>query len=332
MFLFRFKSLLLIPVILGATACFAQTDKTVWEDPYANGIAAMVEGDIITFSDIRREMGPIIPQVVRESRNREELNKNLDELAREIMQNLIDRVLIVREYRKQDKFNIPQSIIENEFDDTLIRDFNNDRSRFLRYLKSQNMTIREFRKDLEEKIIVSVMRSQMRKSMSMISPEKIEQYYVENKIQFFQEERVHLRQIVMRASSPERVELTLQAARNVIYELDNGARFADMVVQYSEDPRSDRGGDWGWVQRSDIRKELADVAFALEPGTYTRDPVVIGNHVFILYVEDKRDEGIQPIEEVREIIEDRIMSSISREAQQKWVARLREGAYIRYNI
>ncbi|MDD4349166.1 MAG: peptidyl-prolyl cis-trans isomerase, partial [Opitutales bacterium] len=81
-----------------------------------------------------------------------------------------------------------------------------------------------------------------------------------------------------------------------------------------------------------IRKELADVAFALEPGTYTREPVVIGNHVFILFVEDKRDEGIQPIEEVREIIEERIMSTISRDAQQKWVARLREGAYIRFNI
>ncbi len=298
----------------------------------ANGIAANVEGRIITFSEIRREMAPLIPQVIRESRTRSEMTENLNNLAKEILQNLIDRILIVREYEQQEKFKIPQSYVENEFDDTLIRDFDNDRSRFLEYLRSQNMTIREFRRDLQENIIVSVMRSQMRRSMSKISPEKIEQYYVENKIQFFQEEQVHLRQIVLRAKSQDLMNLTLEKAKNIIYELDQGARFIDMATEHSEDTMADKGGDWGWVQRSDIRKELGDVAFNLKANEYSREPIVMGNHVFILYVEEIRPEGIQPLEEVRELIENRIMTSISREAQSKWVNRLREKAYIRYYI
>lgn len=298
----------------------------------ANGIAANVEGRIITFSEIRREMAPLIPQVIRESRTRSEMTENLNNLAKEILQNLIDRILIVREYEQQEKFKIPQSYVENEFDDTLIRDFDNDRSRFLEYLRSQNMTIREFRRDLQENIIVSVMRSQMRRSMSKISPEKIEQYYVENKIQFFQEEQVHLRQIVLRAQSRDLINLTVEKANNIIYELDQGARFIDMATEHSQDTMADKGGDWGWVQRSDIRKELGDVAFNLKANEYSREPIVMGNHVFILYVEEIRPEGIQPLEEVRELIENRIMTSISREAQSKWVNRLREKAYIRYYI
>jgi len=325
----------LIIAILGITSysAFAADEQiTPWEDPLANGIAANVEGRIITFSEIRREMAPIIPQVIRESRTRDELTKNLNNLAKEILQNQIDRILIVQDYEKQEKFKIPQSYVENEFDDTLIRDFDNDRSRFLDYLRSQNMTIREFRKDLQENIIVSVMRSQMRKSMSKISPEKIEQYYVENKIQFFQEEKVHLRQIVIRAKSKDKIGLALEQANNIIYELDQGGRFIDLATQYSQDTMAEKGGDWGWVQRSDIRKELGDVAFNMKEGEYSHEPIVLGNHVFILYVEEKKEEGIQPLEEVRDMIEDRIMTAISREAQRKWVNRLRENAYIQSYI
>jgi peptidyl-prolyl cis-trans isomerase SurA len=297
-----------------------------------NGIVATVEGRIITYSEVRREMTPIIPQVVRESRTREELNRNLDNLAREIIQNIIDRRLIVREYEKQEKFKIPQSYVENEFDDTLIRDFNNDRSRFLEYLRSQNMTIREFRNDLYENIVVQVMRSQMRRSMSKISPEKIEQFYVENKIQFFQEERIHLRQIVLRAANRDGVPAMLEQAQSIVAELDGGSRFVDLAITHSQDTMAEKGGDWGWIQRSDIRKELADVAFNLPVESYSREPVVMGNHVFLLYVEDKKSEGIQPLEEVRELIENRIMTAISRDAQQKWVTRLRENAFIRFYI
>ena len=311
---------------------FGAKEITPWEDPMANGIAASVEGRIITYSEIRRKMSPIIPQIIRESRTRTELTNNLNSYAKEILQDLIDRILIVREYEQQEEFKIPQSYVENEFDDTLIRDFDDDRSRFLEYLRSQNMTIREFRKDLQENIIVHVMQSQMRKSMPKISPEKIEQYYVENKIQFFQEEQVHLRQIVLRSSGKAQIDETVEKARGIINELNNGARFTDLATQYSEDTMAERGGDWGWIQRSDIRKELGDIAFNLKTEEYSQEPIVMGNHVFILYVEEKKEEGIQPLEDVRDIIEDRIMMTISRDAQNKWVKRLREDAYIRYYI
>ncbi len=322
-----------LSLLLALQSLVAQEEPaTVWEDPFANGIAANVEGTIITFSEIRRELRPIIPQIMRESRTRNELSENLNSFAKDILQNIIDRKLIVKEYHEQEKFKIPQSYIENDFDDRLISDFDNDRSRLLEYLQTQGMTIREYRRELQENLIVSVMRSQMMRKVAMISPEKIEDYYIENKIQFFQEEQVHLRQIVLRARSDEQIGLTTERARNIIYELQQGARFAEMAAEYSEDTMAERGGDWGWIERSDIRAELANVAFRLDKKDYTREPIVMGNHVFILYVEDRKDEGIQPLDEVREVIENRIRSSLSQEAQQRWVTRLREDAYIKYFI
>ena len=47
---------------------------------------------------------------------------------------------------------------------------------------------------------------------------------------------------------------------------------------------SRKGGDWGWIERQDIRKELSTVAFGLQPGSYSQ-PVELNNTIFILYCE-----------------------------------------------
>lgn len=92
---------------------------------------------------------------------------------------------------------------------------------------------------------------------------------------------------------------------------------------------SRQGGDWGWIERKDIRKELSDIAFDLEPGEYS-EPVELGGTIFILYAEDKREEMIQPIAQVRDIIENVLVGEIARETQEKWLQDLRNDAYIRY--
>ena len=90
-----------------------------------------------------------------------------------------------------------------------------------------------------------------------------------------------------------------------------------------------KGGDWGWIKRPDIRKELSVVAFDLEPGQYSR-PVELGDTIFILYCEDKRKEMIQPVTEVRDAIENVLAGEIARESQERWIRDLRENGYVRY--
>jgi peptidyl-prolyl cis-trans isomerase SurA len=92
---------------------------------------------------------------------------------------------------------------------------------------------------------------------------------------------------------------------------------------------SRKGGDWGWIERKDIRKELSDIAFGLEPTQYSQ-PIEIGGTIFILYAEDKREEMIQPVAQVRDIIENVLVGEIARETQEKWLNELREDAYVRY--
>lgn len=252
----------------------------------------------------------------------------MSELYLEVLQTLIDRVLIVKEFEKKE-YRLPASYVESEINRRLIEDFNGDRSRFLEYLRSQGQTMRDYRRELGEQIVVSIMRSQKRRSASEISPEKIESFYNDNKIYFYQEESVQLRLIMLKPITDESPDLLQQTANRVLAELREGASFADVAAKYSQDSRRNRGGDWGWINRADLRPELSEVAFRLSPGQFS-EPVALADQIFILYVENRRQEGIQPVEEVRERIESILASQLARQAVSRWLDGLRRNAFVVY--
>ncbi|MDQ8193172.1 peptidylprolyl isomerase [Coraliomargarita sp. SDUM461004] len=321
-------STLILSIGLLQTSLHAQNDADPELLRLGNGIAAMAEGEIITVEELRRELEPIIPRLRVESKNAQEFSKRVDDLSKEVLQNMIDRIIIVKAAEEKG-IMIPPSYIEQEYDDVIQRDFGGDRGRFLEYLRARGETARDFRKDIYKRVVVNVMRQDTRRSQSEVSPERIEEFYVKNKIRFYQSESLHLRQIILTPIADEGLVTLRQTANKVMNELNSGANFGDMARKYSQDEMSRNGGDWGWIERKDIRKELSDVAFSLQEGSYSQ-PVEINGTIFILYAEKKRDEMIQPIAQVRDIIENVLIGEIARETQEKWLQDVRNEAYVRY--
>lgn len=293
-----------------------------------NGIAAVAEGQIITVQELRRELEPIIPRLRVEAENAQDFSRQLDKISREVLQNMIDRIIIVKAAEEMGLL-IPQSYIDQEYDEVIERDFNGDRGRFLEYLKSRGETARDFRERVYERVVVNVMRQENRRSQSEISPERIEEFYLENKMRFYQAEALHLRQIILSPMADEGLVPLRQTARQILNELKAGGNFGDIARKYSQDEMSRRGGDWGWIERKDIRKELSDAAFRLKPGEYS-EPIELNDSIFILYAEDKREEMIQPISQVRDIIENVLVGEIARESQERWLQEMRDESYVRF--
>ena len=114
---------------------------------FANGIAAIAEDKIITVDDVRREVTPLIPQLQRDARNEQEFNQKLEALQDDAIHNLIDRVLIIKDFQKDDKKHVPASFVDNQIADQLTEQFDNDRSKFLAYLRARGTTMRDYRKE-----------------------------------------------------------------------------------------------------------------------------------------------------------------------------------------
>ena len=326
------------PFILGAAASLLliashavaqnSTPKDKLDLRFENGIVAVVEDQAITVEEVRRELIPLLSELQRQYKAEDEYNKAVESLQGEIIQNLIDRVLIIKEFRKDEKNKIPGYYIDQEIADTQNRQFEGDRSKFLAYLRAKGKTQKEYRKEVEEDIIYSYMTHQKKKSTSIISPVRIETYYNENKDKFYQDDAVELRLIQINRNALTEEQLRA-AADNVGTRLEAGEKFEDIAKEVSQDARKNRGGDWGWQKRTDLRAEFVDQLFSLQKGQFTK-PIVLPEGAYVLYCNDRKYAGIQPVAEVRKDIERILASQMSREEQERWLERLRRNGYVKY--
>ena len=296
---------------------------------YANGIVAIAEEKVITVDDVRREIGPLVGEIQRTSRNEQEFNEKLEALQEDVIQNLIDRVLIVKEFYKDEKRRVPSSYIDNQLAETIITQFDGDRSKYLAYLRSRGISQKDYRKEIEEDMIYSFMRGQQSKSGSTVSPTRIETYYNENKERFYQEDSVKLRLIQITRTPQDNDDSLKAKAATVVAELNAGSDFGDLARKYSQDSRKTKGGDWGWQRRSDLRKEFSEVIFTLKKGERS-EPLITPEGAFLFLAEDRKYAGTLPIDEVRPEIEKSLVQQSSRKAMERWLEKLRRNAYVKH--
>ena len=296
---------------------------------YTNGIVAIAEEKIITVDDVRREIGPLVPEIQKQSHSEQEFNDKLEALQEDVIQNLIDRVLIVKDFYKDEKRKVPASYIDNQLAETIITQFDGDRSKYLAYLRSRGISQKDYRKEIEEDMIYSYMRGQQTKTSSTVSPVRIEAYYSENKDRFVQEDSVKLRLIQIARTADDTDDTMKAKADKIVAELAGGADFGDVARKYSQDSRKGKGGDWGWQRRSDLRKEFSDVIFTLKKGEKS-DPLVTPEGIFLFYAEDRKFAGTLSIDEVRPEIEKALIQQSSRKATERWLEKLRRNAYVKH--
>ncbi len=319
---------------VAATGAFAQVAApTAGENlnlRYANGIVAVAEDKIITVADVSREISPLLPGIAREGiRTQAEYDAKIEALQDSVIQDLIDRVLIIKEFKKDEKKHIPEAVVDAEIARMQSDQFDNDRSKFLAYLRSRGTTLREFRKEQEDEIIYRYMQGQQRKSQSVVSPVKIETFYNENKDRFYREDEVHLRLIQLTRGEGDTDASLLATGNEILAKLKAGQSFEDLAKEYSKDSRKTKGGDWGWLKRSDFKKEFSDPAFALKKGESSQ-AVILPEGCFLLFAEDRKYAGIQPIDEVRDQIERILVTQMSRSGTERWLERLRRNGYVKH--
>jgi peptidyl-prolyl cis-trans isomerase SurA len=323
-----FLSIFIIPLALSSNICAQSSNNNEERLHLGNGIAAIAEGEIITFEQLRKSLDPMIPKLRLQAKSEADFNQLINSVSKDIIQNIVDRIIIVNEAYEQG-IQIPPSYVDNEYESIIKTDFNANRSQFLAYLKSVGKTQDEFREELKRSIIVNVMQSQNRKKQSQISPEKIEDFYIKNKLRFYQPELIHLKQIILMPKAGETLESVLETANGIVKQLEKGDSIHTLANKYGDKSFNRTNGDWGWVKREDLRSELSKVAFDLAIGEHTQ-PIQLGDAVFILYAENLQEEKIQPISQVRDLIEDVLSREIAQESLEQWLTELRAKAYVRY--
>jgi parvulin-like peptidyl-prolyl isomerase len=124
------------------------------------------------------------------------------------------------------------------------------------------------------------------------------------------------------------VDLQRKLAEEILAKLDGGDSFESMARVYSEGKEAKEGGDWGWVGRDILRKELNEIAFSLKPGQHSR-LIDTAEGYYIVQVDDAKPAHTTPLAEVRDEIEKNLLQEQRTKLQEDWVKDLRARAYIR---
>ncbi len=121
---------------------------------------------------------------------------------------------------------------------------------------------------------------------------------------------------------------TEEEAQAVIAELDAGADFTELAMERSTDPAAARGGELGSFRRGAMVPEFEEAAFALEPGSYSKEPVQtqFGYHVILVEAKETTNPTFEETEP-------ELRAELARDAVEGLLAEVREGAEVeRFNI
>jgi len=303
-----------------------------WGQPRAagaDGIAAVINGDVITMSQVR-DLAGARERSLRDIYTGAELEKQIAESRKAALNDLVDRQLVLQEFKKLQKdkgASIPEYVVDDRVNTIIREEFGGDRAAFVRTLKAQGYTLTQFREVERDKIVIQAMRSQFAKDDFVLSPTKVEQFYGKNKQIWASPEQIKLRMIVLR--DEDSGDSKREIAKEIREKLVGGADFARMAEVYSEDSTQETGGDWGWIGRDTLNEQLTSVAFSLKAGEVS-DVVQIAKSYYILTVEARKNATVKPISDVREEIERKLMQEERNKIQERWIAKLRQKAYIKF--
>lgn len=165
-----------------------------------DGVAAVVNDKVITYSEVVQYARPAIQQLSRDYSG-DTLREKVQAAQMDALNNLIDRALIVHEYYDKG-YKLPDNVVDTQIDEIIATDFSGNRTTFIKTLEAEKMTISEYREKLKERIIVQAMRNRKLQQEVVVSPSDIEKYYQQHLDDFKEEDQIKLRMIFIKRAEP----------------------------------------------------------------------------------------------------------------------------------
>jgi peptidyl-prolyl cis-trans isomerase SurA len=293
----------------------------------ADGVKAIVNDTAITYAQVEDYAAPEIDSLRRQYADQADMfQQKLTDTLNDALEQLIERQLILRDFDVEG-YKLPDSVVDGLVQDRIREQFG-DRITLMKTLQARNETFEKFREDIRDQYIVSALRNKNVSQEIVISPYKVENYYLAHQGDFKVEDEVKLRMIVLNKNSPDDKD-TRRMADEILTDIKGGASFDQMASVYSQGSQKNQSGDWGWVERSVLRKELADVAFTLKAGQ-TSGVIETPEACYLMLVEQTRPTHVKPLGEVRDEIEKTLRAQEQATVEKQWIESLKKKTFIRY--
>jgi peptidyl-prolyl cis-trans isomerase SurA len=290
----------------------------------ADGISAIVNDKIITVQEVNDLTMPAVEVLREEYQDQPDLlEQKLNDTFKDGLETLIEDQLILHEF--ETKYNgLPDHVVDEIVEERIKERFDGDRTICIKTLQGEGKTFEEFREEIRQQYIISALREKnISDEKIIISPYKVENYYLLHQDDFKVGDQVKLRMIVLTKTDSDDPS-TRKMAGEILNELKKGASFAQLESVYSQD-KQQQGSDW--IETSVLREELADTVATLKPGQNS-SVIETPDNCYILHLDDRRPAHVKPLADVHLTIEATLRTQAQKDAQQRWIDSLKKKAFI----
>lgn len=276
-------------------------------------IMAVVNSDLIMWSELKRELAPEQKRIEALYRG-EELARRLKTAESMALTSMIERRLQLQEAKargievsdQEVKQAIKQMLQQGEKLD--------EKDPYVARSVSEQLTLL--------RAVDRLVRSGV-----MVADPEMRRYYQEHRDRFALPEEYTLSQIFIRPRSADETADAMEKARKVMTLLKQGESFEDLALRYSDGLNAPQGGRLGLVRQGELLPAIERGVSRLVSGGIS-DVIESPEGFHIVRLDDKKPKQFRPYEEVKQEIQSLVFQQKSEDMFQAWLADLKNKAYI----
>jgi parvulin-like peptidyl-prolyl isomerase len=283
------------------------------EDVPADAVA-VVDGQEIAKSDY----DALIAQAKKSYKNQKREFPAAGSQEFQTLRNQAVQFLVQREQFEQKAEDLDVEVTDKQVDARLEQIkkqyFGGDQKKFEKQLKEQGITEKQVRNDIRAQLVSEKIFAKVTGD-AKVTDEEIAAYYAKNKAQYSQPESRDVRHILVK---------TKKQADDLYTQLQNGANFAALAKQFSEDTGSKANGGKLTISKGQTVAPFDQTAFLLKKNDISKPVKTEFGYHIIQPLTDTKPAKVTPLKDVQASIKQQLQQTEKNEAMTKWVDDLKK--------
>lgn len=277
--------------------------------------SAIVNGHVITVGEVLDAIRPEQARLMRQH-DGEDLERAMMDAFRAGRDRLIADELILADFAAQGA-TLPERALEDHINGIIHDRFDNDRTAFLQALAEERTTYDEWRKRMQDQLIIQVMRQREVTSKILVTPYDIQVEYDAHPENHTVPERVRLKLFVLPDGAEIRLAELADRIRGGALTLDDAVAHFHMTVQDAGEA----------LDSASLQPALRDALAGARDGALV-GPVSLDGTDYLVQLVERDPEHVTPIEDVADTIAAGLRRREYDRLEKIWLNTLRGKYYV----
>ncbi len=260
----RFSSLFALPFIWLVLSSSLFTPQVLAAPIPIDAIVAIVDEDVITRSEVGNRLEIIRGEFAQNNRRLPEEKT----LKRQLMELMITESILVQQAKRRGI-----RVSDSQLNQAMINLAKNNQktlTEFRELLLSQGIRYDKYRENIRQEILLGTLRRQYAARTANISEAELNEFIgrTGDNLEEAEYNISHILIALPDAASPEKINIALKSANDIVARLQQGAEFDQLANEFSSGETAIQGGSLGWRGRAEIPGLFSEAVLNMQPGDY----------------------------------------------------------------